>query len=802
MRARGYVFPRVSVVVAGLLFLSAISWGRPQGRDRITQAVDDRDVSRMRGNVHPAARAEFDRGPVAGNVELQRMQIFFQQTPAQQDALNTLLEQQQDPRSPNYHRWLTPEQYAERFSVSQNDFDKVRGWLEAHGFIVVEAARSRAWIAFSGTAAQVQSAFHTQIHEYDISGETHHANAEEPALPAAFAGVVLGVRGLNDFKPKPRATVRHIRPNFTSSISGNHFLAPDDFATIYDLKPLYSSGVDGTGVNIAVMGQTDVTMSDIDTFRAVSSLPKNDPRVVLVPGSADPGIVTGDIDEADLDLEWAGAVARNASLVYVNSKNGAFDSLQYAVDQNLAPVITISYGDCEANFSSVEVSALRSLAAHANSQGQTIFAASGDAGAADCDFSITGKPPVTSASHGLAVDLPAALPSVTGVGGGEFNEGSGTFWNTTNNTSNGSAISYIPEKAWNDTAASISSGGGLAAGGGGKSSIFGKPVWQIGPGVPSDGARDVPDISLNASPDHDGYLVCSQGSCVNGFRAANSTLTVVGGTSAGAPTMAGIIALINQKAGSQGNVNPKFYALAASSPEVFHDIITGNNKVPCASGTKDCPSGGSIGYSAGTGYDRASGLGSVDGFNLANAWSSAAGNTPDFQLVAANQSLTIKHGTSGTDTLTLTAVNGFSGAESLTCNISATLAGTTCTVNPASVTSSGKATLTVNAAAQIAGLRTPSSAPAWGFQSAFLMAAGLLFALKRPQAGGLRGFRWLLLSGLLLMLLLAAIGCGGAGASSNNLSNGNAVTPVSGTVTVTATSGTLTHSVVVAVTIN
>jgi hypothetical protein len=330
-------------------------------------------------------------------------------------------------------------------------------------------------------------------------------------------------------------------------------------------------------------------------------------------------VVNGDVDEASLDLEWTGAVAHNAQILFVTSKNGVFDALQYTINQNLAPVISISYGSCEANFSSREAASMAALAQQANAQGITIVASSGDSGAADCEASSA-----KIASQGLAVDIPASLPYVTGVGGSEFQEATTTSWSTTTSANSGSALSYIPEIVWNDTA----SAGTLTAGGGGRSIYFGKPGWQQGVGVPNDNARDVPDISLNASGGHDGYLICSLGSCVNGFRSSNGGLLVVGGTSAGAPAFAGVVAIINQLSNSiQGNVNPKLYAFAASSPSAFHDITLGGNQVPCRAGTANCPSGGAIGYAAGVGYDQASGLGSVDVANLFTAWAPATAIT-------------------------------------------------------------------------------------------------------------------------------------------------------------------------------
>ncbi len=541
--------------------------------------------------------------------------MLFKPTDEQQSELDRLVGDQQNPASPNYHKWLTPEEFADRFGLSPHDVSEILSWLRSQGFTVNEVAATRRWVVFTGKVWQVESAFQTTIHQYDVDGQTFYANATDPVIPAAFADVVLGFRSFNNFRMTPRPHLRRVDktvfPQFTSSVTGNHFLAPADFATIYNLNHLYAAGLDGTGQRIAIVGQTDIQLSDIQAFRVAAGLPPNDPQVVLVPGSSDPGIISGDLEEASLDIEWSGAVARNAQIIFVTSNNGVFDALQYAINQNLAPVISMSYGSCERNFTSQEASAVAALAQQANAQGMTIVAASGDSGAADCE-STSAK----IASRGLAVDIPASIPFVTAVGGTAFQETSAASWSSTIGASNGSAVSYIPEIVWNDTAIA----GRLTASGGGRSIYFSKPVWQTGVGVPDDKARDVPDISLNASGSHDGYLICSGGNCVNGFRSSNGGLTVVGGTSAGAPAFAGVVAILNQLSNSaQGNVNPKLYAFAASAPSAFHDITSGGNQVPCQIGTLNCPSG-SMGYAAGEGYDQATGLGSLDVANLLAEW--------------------------------------------------------------------------------------------------------------------------------------------------------------------------------------
>jgi subtilase family serine protease len=311
--------------------------------DRIVQSIDNARMSVVKGNVHPLARAEFDHGETEPSLKLQNIILTFKPTAAQQAAVDALLAAQQDRSSPNYHRWLTPDEFASLSGISQNDLTKIVAWLTSQGFQVGNIASSRTWISFSGTAQQVQAAFHARMHRYEVNGEAHYANATEPSVPSAFAEVVLGFRGLSDFRPKARGRASIVAGSRFTSI-GDHFLTPNDFATIYDLNPLYTAGVNGTGQRIAVMGQTDIVMTDISTFRTLAGLSPNTPQVVLA--SADPGTSQSDLAEADLNLEWAGAVARNATIIYVNSNN-AFDSMIYAVDNNLAPVISISYGLCE-----------------------------------------------------------------------------------------------------------------------------------------------------------------------------------------------------------------------------------------------------------------------------------------------------------------------------------------------------------------------------------------------------------------------------------------------------------------------
>ncbi|HXA67698.1 MAG TPA: protease pro-enzyme activation domain-containing protein [Bryobacteraceae bacterium] len=587
-----------SFIISALAMICCVTGAKAQTA-RITQPVNNRARIVLTGHLHPKALAAIDRGRVAPSLAMSYITLRLAPSESQQADLEKLLTEQQTPGSPNYHHWLTPDEYGLRFGASDADINKITQWLQQQGLQVVSVARGRNWIAASGTAAQVEPAFQTEIHTYVTDGETHYANASELSVPAAFGSVVESIRGLNDFRMKPRLHSL-AAPAYTSSSSQAHYLAPDDLATIYDITPLYAAGINGAGQKIAIAGQIEVNLSDIEQFRSIFNLPANDPQTLLVPGSSNPGnsSKSGDLAESDLDLEWSGAVARDASIIFVYSSD-VMTSVQYAIDQSLAPVVSVSYGNCEQESARSDIASFQQWAKQANAQGITWLAASGDNGAADC---------ADAQNPGLSVDLPGSLPEVTSVGGTEFAEGTGTYWSLTNNANGASALSYVPETTWNDSVAD----GQPSSSGGGASILFSKPSWQTGPGVPSDNARHVPDVSLNASADHDGYLVYTGGS-----------RQVYGGTSVPAPSFAGLVALLNQQvsSGGVGNINPNMYGLAQSNPAIFHDITTGNNivTIPCSRKALNCTAT-PVGYNAGVGYDQATGLGSVDAYNLVMGW--------------------------------------------------------------------------------------------------------------------------------------------------------------------------------------
>jgi len=657
-------FPRLSMGVgfAAALLITALSAQAPPARSRILLAISNARRLTVPGSLRPQARSQFDTGAMPAATRLQGISMVFNLSAAQQADLDALLAAQQNPASPLYHQWLTPAQFGTRFGMSAADLAKVESWLQQQGFTVEAVAPSRTRIRFSGTVAQVESAFAAPMHYYQINGVRHFAPATALSLPAALAPTVAAIGNLDDFRPHARAVLsQSLRPNphFTSGLTGNVFFSPADIATAYDIKAQYGAGHDGTGQTIAVVGQSAVALSDIENFQNAAGLTVKDPALLLVPNTGPATVYTGDEAESDLDLEWSGAVAPGATIefVYVGSSqnSGALDALTYAVDHDLAPIISSSYGDCEVAEGTAAMNAFDLTLQQAATQGQTVISSAGDYGSTDCS-GITGL--TTAQQEALAVDYPASSAYVTGVGGTEItaaNAATGTYWQASSNGKDvlSSALSYIPEIAWNDDSAN-----GINAGGGGASTLYAtKPSWQTGvPGIPADGKRDVPDLALYASPSLPGFLYCSSdttvwgsgqaASCDSGFRDGASTFfTVAGGTSADAPMFAGMVAIINQAAGytaGQGLINPELYSLAANGAtdaSAFHDITSGNND--CTAGSSVC--GSTAGFSAGTGYDQVTGLGSVDLANLVTAW--PPNNGPTSGLIATTTAVAASNAT-------------------------------------------------------------------------------------------------------------------------------------------------------------
>jgi pseudomonalisin len=626
------------------------------------------------------ARAEFDQGTVSEDTPLQHMVFQLKPSEAQQAALDALVEAQHDPQSPLYHQWLTPAQYGARFGVSQQDLARITGWLTGHGFAVEEVPTSNQLIIFSGTAGQVEDTFHTEIHHFLVDGVIHIANTQDPQIPSALAGVVGGIVSLHDFRSASQIrsrTALSVRPQYTSG--NTHYLFPADWATIYDLNPLYQAGTNGSGTSIAIVGRSNINLSDVAQFRSASGLPANNPTVILV--STNPGLVAGDQDESTLDVEWSGAVAPAATVRFVvgastSTTDGIDLSAQYIVNHVTAPVMSTSYGSCEADMGSAEMGFYNSLWQQAASEGISSFVSSGDAGAAGCYSGSS-----TSASR-TGVNGLCSSPYSTCVGGTEFNEGSGTYWASTNGTGYGSALGYMPEKVWNESGSQ--GGSGLWSSGGGMSTYFSQPTWQkgvSGAGA-ANGMRAVPDVAVSASA-HDGYIIVE-----------NNNYYVIAGTSAASPSFAGVMALVveaKSKVGL-GNANPALYGLLNASKSPFHTTLSGNNSVPGVTGFT----------AAGAPYNLATGLGSVDSTLLAGEWNSGAVTTKptiDFALTPSPSSGTVLAGKTTTFTLGVTESGSAKNKVSLTATAASGLTGS---ITPASILPGTNATVTVTAGSTLA----------------------------------------------------------------------------------------------------
>jgi pseudomonalisin len=582
----------------------------------------NRDLVRLPGTMSPMARPEADRGPVDPSLPMERTILALRLRPGGEEDLATFLARQQDPTSADFHHWLSPDDFGQRFGLDASEIEQVVQWLQENGFAVEEIAKSRQWINFTGTARQMEQAFQTSIREFQTEdGEIHHANITDVSIPKRISSFVRGPVSLNDFGPQPLShrttTLDGLQP-LANGTFGSHFLAPADFATIYNLNPLYASGYNGSGQSIAIVGRTDISISDVRAFRSTFGLPSRDPVVIhngLAPGNL------GGSEEAEglLDVEWSGAVAPGSTIKFVVSKNtasgsGSVLSAQYIVDKNVAPVMSMSFGLCEASLGTSGMSFFSSLWGQAAAEGISVFVASDDSGAAGCDS------PSSPSGSGRAINGLCSSPNSVCVGGTQFNDTSNpaAYWNASENTTtHGSARSYIPEIGWNESA--FVGGAGLWSSGGGQSTYFTKPSWQVAPGVPSDGRRDVPDVSLSAAG-HDPYLIARAGQ----FEGWD-------GTSAASPSMAGITALILQKAGTkQGNPNTRLYQLGSAQytgngPSVFHDITNGFNSVT-----------GVTGFFCSPGYDLVTGLGSVDATALVNNWSGSSQSLPNLAPSPSN----------------------------------------------------------------------------------------------------------------------------------------------------------------------
>ena len=673
----------------------------------------------LRGNVHPLARAEFDHGSAPDNLPQRRMLLLLKRSAAQEAALQHLLEEQWTKSSPNYQQWITPEEFATRFGPSDADIQNVSNWLTANGFAIDRIAAGRNVIEFSGTAGQVRNAFQTEIHSFRVNGKEHWANATDPEIPAALASAIGGVVSLNDFPRPPLSRELGLvqrspltgewQPTFTFTPPGrgNFFaIGPADFATIYNVQPLWDAGIDGSGQTIAVVAESNINPSDVQSFRSLFGLPVNQPQIIL--NGPDPGLIPGGAEtEAVADVEWSGAVARNATIDLVISSqtettSGVDLSALYIVENNLGSVLSVRFGGCEPAMGATENAFINELWKQAAAQGITVAVSSGDSLSAGCDAAGS-----TFATKGLAVSGAASTPYNVAVGGTDFDESGtqSTYWNSINDPATGrSAKSYIPEMAWNISCAQFGISGcasnatnsGNAGAGGGPSSIYLKPPWQTGPGVPPDNKRYIPDVSLfaAASSSTSFYFVCESDKDPNkapcNLSSTSPFLLGIGGTSISAQAFAGVMALVNHyqqahgHSGRQGNANYVLYKMAAqpnascnsttaplgSSSCIFYDTTKGNISADCQLGSLNCGGPGPFtgvlvdpnnannpAWTTTSGFDLATGLGSVNVQNLATNWAGST-FTPTATALSISTPPPFTHGQSVSVSITVAPTAG------------------------------------------------------------------------------------------------------------------------------------------------
>jgi subtilase family serine protease len=784
-RARLSLIFLLPAILTSLCFIFS---GRAQAASSvlITQSIDESKLVTLAGNTRPEVKAKADRGRVADSLPMEHMMLQLKRSPEQERDLEKFIDDIQDKSSPNFHHWIKATEFGERFGLSKQDLETIQRWLQAHGFTVNVVYEDGMLIDFSGTAGQVREAFRTEIHNLKVKGVKHIANMSDPKIPAALQPAVAGVVSLHDFTPRP---MYKPRANYTFDSGGNTYYAvvPADLATIYNLNPLFSAGLSGQGQTIVLIEDSNIySASDWTTFRSVfglssytgGSLTQVHPAPANGPNNCIDPKVNGDDAEATLDVEYASASAPSAAIELASCANtstfGGLTALQNILNASSAPpaLVSISYGECEAGSGAASNAAFNAAYQQAVTEGVSVFVSSGDEGASSCSAGDT------FAVYGIGVSGFASTPYNVAVGGTDFGDTyagtNSTYWAATNNSVYGSALSYVPEIPWNDTCASqliaLNQGSGQTwgesgfcnttswlpggflntdAGSGGPSScatgtpsqpgIVGgtcagwpKPSWQSLSGVPNDGVRDIPDVSLFAANGIWGhYYAYCLSDPYYGYTCTGTpdTWEGGGGTSFASPIMAGIQALVNQKTGErQGNPNPVYYSLAASeygasgsascnstlgntagNSCIFYDVTLGDMDLPCSNTNVNCfdTSGtfpnGMLGvlstsntayqpaFGTTTGWDFATGIGTLNAANLVNNWPEPA---PNFSLVANPTSLTIIVGNTGNSAIAIVPQGGFHGNVGL--SVSNLPDGVTASFSPNPATTASTLTLTVS----------------------------------------------------------------------------------------------------------
>jgi hypothetical protein len=693
-----------------------------QSANRINENIDSEQVSVLPNHLPLWAAPTNDVGAVPANRPFESLTLVLARSPEQEAAFDQFLADQQNTASPDYHHWLTPVEVGQRFGLSDQDIVTITGWLQSQGLHVNWVAPSHIFIGFGGTAAEVGRAFQTEMHTYNVGGVPRISVNSDPKVPAALLPAIKAIRGLYTIDEQPVhhvSAVESASPQMTTS-SGAHYIAPNDWDTIYDVPVSYT----GAGKTIGIVSWAHTNFADFDNFRSKTGATFANP-VEVVPtayGGIDPGpaltappsgssSTLGGQEEATLDVLRSGSVAPAATLLLVvSSPSGSNDGIgadaQYLVGTTPVPaqVMSISFGACESGAGSGGGAFWDSLFQTAAAEGISVFVSSGDSGASGCDAAFTAPPASPKANSPNYI---CSSAYATCVGGTQFADtvSPSTYWSSTNGAGYLSALGYIPEGAWNESTTSS-----VAASGGGVSTVIATPTWQTGTGVPSARTgRYTPDVAFSASG-HDGYFACMAAITGGGCVTSGGTFgfIIFSGTSAAAPGMAGVTALLDQKLGAaQGNLNPHLYSLAASAPAAFHDAtiassgVSGcslntasicNNSIPNSTG-----GGAQAGFLLNTGFDEATGLGSLDVQVFLNDYGLSM-STPTVTVTPASSSVTTAQSLSVTAT-----VAGGSGNPTPTGTVTLTGGGFT---SPAITLSGGSATGNIPAGALAVGSDT------------------------------------------------------------------------------------------------